>query len=139
MWVQGMPVHGRMSACPQPLSLLMPGPRNAYHRDCAEYRPIPGGGPVVNPASHRGKVVHAGDHQVNHYYDERVPPGEERTPPSAGQRVCCTPPNLARTLLLCRFTLRRALHVHGTPRETGCTTSPGVHCPSLGGAMAHVG
>ena len=87
MWVQGIPVYERASAHPQPLSLPMPGPCEAYHGDCAEYRPIPGGGPVDNPASHWGKVVYAGDRQVDHDQEEHVPPIEERAPPGTGQHA----------------------------------------------------
>ena len=99
MQAQGVPVHERVSACPQPLSLPTPGPCKAYHRDCTEYRPIPGGGPVDNPASHRGEVVYAGDHQVNHDHDERVPPGEECALPGACQRPLGAPTNLSRALV----------------------------------------
>ena len=73
---QGMPVNKRASARPQPLSLPTPGPCKAYHDDCAEYRLIPGGGPVDNPASHWGKVVYNGDGQVDHDQEERVLPIE---------------------------------------------------------------
>ena len=92
--VQCVPVHERVSTCPQPLSLPMPRPRKAYHRNCAEYRPIPGGRPGDNPASHRGEVVYAGDHQVNCKHDERVPPREERAPPGASRHARCAQPTL---------------------------------------------
>ena len=82
--VQGVPVHERASARPQPLSLPTPGPREAYHGDCAEYRPIPGGGPADKPASHWGEVIYAGDRQVNHDQEERMPPVEECAPPDVG-------------------------------------------------------
>ena len=39
----------------------------AYHGDCAEYSPIPGGGPADDPASLWGEVIYAGDHQVGGY------------------------------------------------------------------------
>ena len=93
-------MHERASARPQPLNLPMPGPREAYHRDCTEYRPIPGGGPVDNPANLWGEAVYAGDHQVNCDHDKCVSPREEHAPPSAGRHACCAPTNLARTLLL---------------------------------------
>ena len=65
MHTQGVPVHKCASARPQLLSLPMPGPHKAYHHDCTEYRPIPGGGPADNPANHQVEVVYAGDYQVN--------------------------------------------------------------------------
>ena len=60
--MQGIPVQERASACPQPLSLPRPGPDKAYHHNCAEYRPIPGGGPADNPASQQGKVGQRAEH-----------------------------------------------------------------------------
>ena len=116
MRVQGMPVHEQMSICPQLLSLPMPGPREAYYHDCAEYRPIPGGGPVDNPASHRSEVIHASNHQVNCDHDEHIPPGEERAPPNAGWRACCVPTNLSRALLLCMLPLRRFCYIAWCPK-----------------------
>ena len=71
-----MPVHELMSARPQPLSLPTPGPRKAYYGDCAEYRPIPGGGPADDPASHRGGIVYAGACQLDHDQEEHVAPIE---------------------------------------------------------------
>ena len=115
-WAQGKPVHKHASAHPQRLSLPTPGPRKAYHCDCAEYRPIPGGGPADNPASHRGGVVYTGDHQVDHDQEEHVPPIEEHAPPSMGWRMCCTPTNLTRALLLCTLWLRGALHAVWCPK-----------------------
>ena len=114
--MQGMPVHKHASACPQPLSLPTPGPRKAYHGDCTEYRPIPGGGPADNPADHQGEVFHTGDHQVNRNDDERIPAGEEHTPPSVGWHVHCVPTNLAHALLLCALPLCRLCHTMRHPK-----------------------
>ena len=132
-------MHEHASTRPQPLSLPTPGPCKAYHCDCAEYRPIPGGGPADNPASHWGKVVHAGNHQVNDNHDEHVPSGEQRAPPSMGWHAHCTPTNLARALLLCGFLFPGPSRARGAPRVTSCTTSPGARCPLLTGAMARAG
>ena len=115
-WAQGVPVHEHAITRPQSLSLPTPGPREAYHHDCAKYRPIPGGGPADNPASHRGEVVYAGDCHVNHNHDERVPPREEHSPPHMGQRTRCTPTNLTHALLLCKLLSRRALHAMQRPK-----------------------
>ena len=116
MQAQGMPVHECASPYPQPLSLPMPGPRKAYQRDCAEYRPIPGGGPADNPANHRVEVVYAGDYQANCNQDECVPPLEECTPPGVGWRACCVPTNLACALLLCTLWLCSALYAVRCPK-----------------------
>ena len=116
MQVQGVPVHERTSACPQLLSLPMPGPRKAYHCDCADYRPVPGGGPLDNPACHQGEVIYTGDHQVNCDHDERVPPGEERAPPGMSQRMQCALTHLTCALLLCTLWLRSTLHAALHPK-----------------------
>ena len=114
--VQGVPVHERTNAHPQLLSLPMPGLCEAYHRDCTAYRPIPGGGPADSLASHWGKVVYPGNHQVNHDQDERVPPVEECTPPGAGWHTRCVPTNLVRALLLCALWLHGTLHAVQRPK-----------------------
>ena len=111
-----MPVHERMSARPQPLSLPTPGPRKAYHDHYAKYRPIPGGGPADNPTSHWGKVVHAGNHQVNHDQGEHVPPVEELDPPAAGRCMLGAPTDLARALRLCICWLHDALCATRCPK-----------------------
>ena len=120
--MQGVPVYERMSARPQPLNLPMPGPHEAYHGDCAEYRPIPGGGPADDPASHWGEVVYAGNHQVDHDQEECVPPIEELAPPGAGPHTCGALTDLAHALLLCMFHacgtlgLRSTLHAARYPK-----------------------
>ena len=96
-----MPVHERMSACPQLLSLPTPDPCKACQGDRAEYRFMPCGGPADGPTSHRGELVYAGHCQVNHNQDERNPPVEERALPAAGQRTHDAPTELAHILLLC--------------------------------------
>ena len=95
-----MPVNERMYAHPKLLSLPTPGPCKAYHHDCTEYRPIPGGGPVDNPVSYWGKVVHIGDYQVNHGQEERVPPREGRAPPGACSCMQCTDQPCLRTAIV---------------------------------------
>ena len=62
-----------------------------------------GGGPADTPASHQGKIVYAGDHQVDHDQEERVPPIEERAPPGAGWCARGVLTDLACTLLLSTF------------------------------------
>ena len=116
MWAQGVPVHERAIAQPQPLSLPTPGPRKAYHDLYAEYRHIPGGGPADNPTSHWAKIVHAGDCQVNHDQGERVPPVEELDPPGVGWSVLGMSTDLACALLLCEHWLRDALHAARYPK-----------------------
>ena len=111
-----MPVHKRASTHPKLLSLPTPSPGKAYHDHYAEYRPIPGGGPADNPTSHWGKVVYAGDRQVNHNQEERVSPVEELAPPDAGRCSLGVPTDFARTLLLCMHWLRDALHAARCPK-----------------------
>ena len=113
---QGMPVHERANACPQPLSLPTPGPREAYHDHYAEYRPIPGRGPADNPTSHWGEVVHAGNRQVDHDQGEHVPPVEEFAPLAMGWHALGAPTNLAHALRLCVHWLYDALHAARRPK-----------------------
>ena len=69
-----------------------------------------------NPTSHWGDVIHAGNHQVNHDQDERVPPVEELAPPDAGRCTLGVPTDLAHTLLLCMRWLRDALRAARCPK-----------------------
>ena len=69
-----------------------------------------------NPTSHWGEVVHAGDRQVNHNQDERIPPVEELAPPDVGWHALGAPTDLSRALLLCVRWLRNALHAAQHPK-----------------------
>ena len=98
--MQGLPVNERMHTCPQLLSLPMPGSGKAYHHNCAEYRLVPGGGPVDYPASQPSKVAHAGSDQVDHTQEERDPPVEEHGSPGAWRHPWGMPDDLVCALLL---------------------------------------
>ena len=62
------------------------------------------------PANHRGKVIYAGDYQVNCNHDKHIPPIEEHAPPSVGWRAHFVLTNPACSLLLCVLMLRSTLH-----------------------------
>ena len=74
-----------------------------------------------NPTSHWGKVVYAGDCQVNHNQEERILPVEKLAPPGTGWRALGAQTDLACALILCvhwlcdalRTALRAARHPNG--------------------------
>ena len=138
-WMQGVPVSECAHAYPQLLSLPTPGLGMAYHHNCAEYRLFPGGDPADYPASNWGKVIHAGDSQVNHAQKEHTSPIEKRGPPGRRWHAWSTPTYLTHTLLLCGLLLCRVLAPGGAPRVTGWATSPGACCSSLAGATTCAG